>query len=171
MRSLEREPLFAPDPHYMRSVQRGHMKPDQRRHWVTYLLEVGRGRRRRRVLLLLLLLLRGRRVSKDNPLPSLLFTDTTPPPPPLPDPTPQMNHQFDYHPETAYIAVQFFDRYLSRVRITQRRQFQLLAVTSLYLAAKVEEEILEPLCSDMTDKTGNLVAIHDIRVSSNQPCG
>ena len=85
-----------------------------------------------------------------------------------PPSVPQLNQQFDYHPETAHIAVQFFDRYLSRVRVVQRKHFQLLALTSLFLAAKVEEEILEPLCSDMTKKTGSLFAIQDVRVTHQQ---
>ena len=70
----------------------------------------------------------------------------------------------DFHPETAYVALQYFDRYLSRVRVVQRRQFHLLALTALFVAAKMEEEILEPVCSDMIKFAEMHVTVPDLKV-------
>ena len=58
--------------------------------------------------------------------------------------------------ETFYIAVAYLDIYLSKVKVTQRKQFNLLALTCVFISAKVYEEILEPTCTEMAN-----VAIDD----------
>ncbi|KAJ3367721.1 hypothetical protein HDU91_001159 [Kappamyces sp. JEL0680] len=54
-----------------------------------------------------------------------------------------------YVPETFYMAINFYDRYLSKVNVTQSRQYRLLALTCLYVAGKLLEELAEPLMKEM----------------------
>lgn len=61
----------------------------------------------------------------------------------------QLNRKLPIHPETVYTAVAFVDRYVSRNRMTQRKQWHHLAMASLYVAAKWEEDVYEPVCTDM----------------------
>ncbi|KAL7505581.1 hypothetical protein ACHAXN_003002 [Cyclotella atomus] len=55
---------------------------------------------------------------------------------------------YHYYRETAVIAVGLFDRFLSRpsllrtMALQERREFQLVAVTSLYIAIKLNERVL-----------------------------
>lgn len=76
----------------------------------------------------------------------------------------QVAIDMDYHPETACVALNFFDRYLADNRIVQQRQFHLLSITCLFVAAKMEEEILEPLCSDMLKHVGMPTTGKELRV-------
>jgi len=52
--------------------------------------------------------------------------------------------QYFYHTETIYLAINYFDRYLSQVKVTHQSQFKLLAITCFYLAGKFGEETNEP---------------------------
>ncbi|KAI3638950.1 hypothetical protein MIR68_003448 [Amoeboaphelidium protococcarum] len=54
-----------------------------------------------------------------------------------------------FQKETLYVACTYMDRYLSRVRVVQQKQYALLAMTCTYLAGKIEEEIYDPTCSQM----------------------
>lgn len=53
--------------------------------------------------------------------------------------------------ETFFIAVAYLDIYLSKVKVTQRKQFNLLALSCVFIAAKIYEEILEPTCTEMAN--------------------
>ncbi|KAI9596979.1 cyclin-like protein [Syncephalis fuscata] len=64
-----------------------------------------------------------------------------------------------YHAETAYLAINFVDRYLSRVRVIDRhnyaqnesvafKDFQRLTVTALLMSAKLTEENRNPCAAD-----------------------
>lgn len=50
----------------------------------------------------------------------------------------EVHAEYDLRPETLFLAVNIMDRYLSK-RIVPRLEFQLLGVTSLWVAAKYEE--------------------------------
>lgn len=60
-------------------------------------------------------------------------------------------HDFLFLDETFFIAVAYLDIYLSKVKVTQRKQFNLLALSCVFLASKIYEEILEPTCTEMAD--------------------
>ena len=53
--------------------------------------------------------------------------------------------------ETYFISVAYLDIYLSKIKVTQRKQFNLLALSCVFLASKIYEEILEPTCTEMTN--------------------
>jgi hypothetical protein len=58
--------------------------------------------------------------------------------------------RFTFHTETAFVATVYFDRFChGRSRVLTDRQARLLSLACIYLASKMEEEILEPYCSDM----------------------
>ena len=50
----------------------------------------------------------------------------------------QVHHQFSLHQETLYLGVGILDRYMAKVA-AQKKELQLIGVTSLFLAAKYEE--------------------------------
>jgi hypothetical protein len=70
---------------------------------------------------------------------------------------------FTFHEETLFIAVMYLDRYLSLVKVTMRKQYNLLAVTSVYMAAKYFEEIKEPCSSDMAETSPDGHTLKDVR--------
>jgi Cyclin, N-terminal domain len=52
-------------------------------------------------------------------------------------------------PETAFVAINFFDRYHSARKVTFKRQNQLLALTCVYMAGKLLEELIEPTIKEI----------------------
>lgn len=66
-------------------------------------------------------------------------------------------------PETTYVAVNFYDRYLSLTRVTMAKQFHLLALTCVYIAGKILEELREPDLKDMV-KFSPQMTVKDIKV-------
>lgn len=52
-------------------------------------------------------------------------------------------------PETTYIALNFYDRYMSENRVVVKRQIRLLALTCVFMAGKIHEELCEPLIKEM----------------------
>ena len=75
----------------------------------------------------------------------------------------KLSRRFRFHPETTWIGIYYFDKYLSMVRVTQSKQFYLLAIGSLYLASKMEEELVEPDCSEICKKCSEHANVKDIR--------
>ena len=70
---------------------------------------------------------------------------------------------FTFHEETLYIGVMYLDRYLSHVKVTMRKMYNLLAVTCVYMAAKYFEEIKEPCSSEMAEQSMDGHSIKDVR--------
>src|SRR5262249_50840920 len=54
------------------------------------------------------------------------------------------NPIFSYKPDTVALAVNLMDRYLCLIRIYRRNHFPLIALSALYIAAKLVEETNEP---------------------------
>ena len=50
----------------------------------------------------------------------------------------QVGEVYRLHRETFFLAADFIDRYLSKTRNTQKQQLQLIGVTALFVAAKLE---------------------------------
>ncbi|KAI3862840.1 hypothetical protein MKW98_008680 [Papaver atlanticum] len=59
----------------------------------------------------------------------------------------EVHHVFKLSPETLYLAIQIIDRYLS-AHLVQRKELQLLGISSLLIASKYEE-IWAPTVSDL----------------------
>ncbi|RZC79228.1 hypothetical protein C5167_003425 [Papaver somniferum] len=59
----------------------------------------------------------------------------------------EVHHVFKLSPETLYFAIQIIDRYLS-VHLVQRKELQLVGITSMLLASKYEE-IWAPTVNDL----------------------
>ena len=76
----------------------------------------------------------------------------------------QISKTLKYLPETAYIAVNFFDRYFSRKNVRILKQQRLLALTCVFIAGKIHEELLEPLIPEMLAFTGKLLDANDLKV-------
>ena len=70
---------------------------------------------------------------------------------------------YTFHDETLYVAVNYLDRYLSAVKVTMRKQYHLLAISCIYLAAKYYEEIKEPCISDMVESAIDDITIKDLK--------
>jgi len=60
----------------------------------------------------------------------------------------------DYHlkRETLHYAVNYVDRYLSRVQDVEKEKLQLVGVTALYIASKIEE-VYAPKIGDYSRAT------------------
>ncbi|KAK6093564.1 G1/S-specific cyclin-D3 [Batrachochytrium dendrobatidis] len=54
-----------------------------------------------------------------------------------------------YQGETAYISMNLLDRYVSHTKVNMRKQGRLLALSCVYIAAKMAEETMEPFTGDM----------------------
>lgn len=65
--------------------------------------------------------------------------------------------------ETFFIAIAYLDIYLSKVKVTQRKQFNLLALCCVFIAAKIYEEILEPTCTEMANMALDGQNIKDLK--------
>ena len=63
----------------------------------------------------------------------------------------EVSSEFTLKRETYHLAINFVDRYLSKVNVT-KIELQLVGVTSLYMAAKCEE-IFPPRISDFAKST------------------
>ncbi len=71
-------------------------------------------------------------------------------------------------PEVFGLALNYVDRFLSRVNIA-KSQFQLLAAVSIFLASKFKETV--PLCADkLVVYTDFSVSIQEIMVRSIKRC-
>jgi hypothetical protein len=68
--------------------------------------------------------------------------------------------------ETLYIAIQYFDSYLanSTTRLRGKPQLYTLAISSLYIAAKMEEETNEPSIGLMAEAAKDLMDVKAIKV-------
>ena len=65
--------------------------------------------------------------------------------------------------ETFYIATNYFDLYLSKVKVTHRKQYNLLALTCVFISAKMFEEILDPTCIEMIQVAIDVQSIKEIK--------
>jgi hypothetical protein len=79
----------------------------------------------------------------------------------------EITRKLGYLAETAYIAVMFFDRYFSKNNVRILKQQRLLALTCLFIAGKIHEELSEPLISEMLAFTGKLFNANDLKVMFN----
>ncbi len=57
--------------------------------------------------------------------------------------------KFGYVPETLYMALNFYDRFLSKTKMPLKRQRRLLALTCVNIAGKMAEELCEPLLKEL----------------------
>lgn len=69
---------------------------------------------------------------------------------------------YKLHRETFYLATDYLDRYLSRTKNFQRTQLQLLGITTLFAAAKLEE-IYPPKCEEFAYVTDQACTEEEIR--------
>ena len=76
-----------------------------------------------------------------------------------------INHIFKFKEETLYITIYIIDAYLSKKNIVKSK-FQLLGVTSLFIASKLNEIILRRISdySDITDKTYSIQEIQNMEI-------
>lgn len=99
----------------------------------------------------------------------------------------QVQKTLSLSPETVWIAMSFFDRYLSsgkgnsRKVLRSKREFQLAAITSFYTAVKIYEpvvlgiDMLVQICrgtyteSDMTSMENDILTALNWRVSCHTP--
>jgi hypothetical protein len=65
--------------------------------------------------------------------------------------------------ETLYFAINFLDRYLSLVKVRMRKQYQLLALCCIYVAAKYHEEIKEPSLPDIVESATEPITIKEMK--------
>ncbi len=72
-----------------------------------------------------------------------------------------VHNKFQFKEETIYIAIYIIDNYLSK-RIIKRHKFQLLGITSLFIASKVNEIYIRRI-SDYVFITDNAYNIEDIK--------
>ncbi|KAH8418837.1 hypothetical protein KR222_011563, partial [Zaprionus bogoriensis] len=68
---------------------------------------------------------------------------------------------YKLHRETYYLAVDYHDRYLHRTRQVQKTHLQLIGITCLFVASKVEE-IYPPKISEFAYVTDGACTEHDI---------
>ncbi|KAJ3072521.1 hypothetical protein HDU98_003460 [Podochytrium sp. JEL0797] len=61
-----------------------------------------------------------------------------------------IHSHFNLSPETVSLAFNFLDRYLSTIRVSRRPQLHLLTTTSLFLASKLNDELIEPRILDVS---------------------
>ena len=54
----------------------------------------------------------------------------------------QVCEVYRLHRESYYLAIDFIDRYLLTVRDVQKQQLQLIGITALFIAAKLEVSIV-----------------------------
>lgn len=72
-----------------------------------------------------------------------------------------MLQENNLHRETLYLSVDFLDRYLSRAVNVPKRQLQLVGITSLFIASKMEE-ILPPMLWEFSEVTARTCTDDDI---------
>ncbi len=70
-----------------------------------------------------------------------------------------------YSAETVFVAMNFLDRYHSSVRVTLRKQHYLAALTCIFLAGKLLEELAEPTIKEMIEYCPELFTSAEIKVS------
>lgn len=72
--------------------------------------------------------------------------------------------KLDYLPETAFIAVSFFDRYIAKNNVRVLKQQRLLALTCIFIAGKIHEELSEPLISEILEFNDSLFSANCLKV-------
>eukprot|EP00842_Homolaphlyctis_polyrhiza_P004923 jgi/Hompol1/5431/HPOL_004434-RA len=65
--------------------------------------------------------------------------------------------------ETVYMAMNLHDRYLATARITMQKQGYLLGLTCMYIAAKILEEMREPLTTDVIHGAAHRLIRNDVK--------
>ncbi|KAH6596246.1 hypothetical protein BASA50_005289 [Batrachochytrium salamandrivorans] len=75
-----------------------------------------------------------------------------------------------YQGETIYMTINIMDRYRARVRVSQRKQGHLLALSCLYIAAKLAEETIEPFTGDMLHDVMYIFSRKDIKRMERKIC-
>jgi len=73
----------------------------------------------------------------------------------------EVQEEFRMQPETLYLAHNFIDRYLS-LECVQRTRLQLLGVTSIFIATKLEE-CFSPRVKEFVYITDNAYSERDVR--------
>jgi hypothetical protein len=73
-----------------------------------------------------------------------------------------VHYQFAFMPETLYMAAKTLDRYLQKERKVTRKQLQLVGVTSMYIAAKLEE-VCTPTVVDFSAVSDNAFSASEVR--------
>lgn len=73
----------------------------------------------------------------------------------------EVSELFKLHRETYYLAIDFVDRFLANQHNVPRARLQLIGITSLFIAAKMEE-IYPPKLSDVAYVTDGACVIEDI---------
>ena len=72
--------------------------------------------------------------------------------------------KLEYLPETAFIAVTLYDRYLAKNNVRILKQQRLLALTCIFIAGKIHEELSEPLISEMLEFHDSLFDANGLKV-------
>jgi len=76
----------------------------------------------------------------------------------------EVSQEFRLHRETTHLSLNYLDRYLSTVTTIKRKELQLLGVTALFVAAKLEE-IYPPNVRDFSAVTDGLFTYQDLHVT------
>ncbi|KAJ3330948.1 hypothetical protein HDU76_004456 [Blyttiomyces sp. JEL0837] len=71
--------------------------------------------------------------------------------------------EFDLRHETIYLGINYMERYLSTVKVTKTSQYRLLALTSIYLAAKFSEELNVPCAADVCVIAEEQTSVKDLK--------
>ncbi|KAJ3274491.1 hypothetical protein HDV01_002619 [Terramyces sp. JEL0728] len=66
-------------------------------------------------------------------------------------------------PETKYMAINIFDRYLSKTKVNLRKQLYLLATTCVYISGKLVEELADPSTNDMISMSQFKFTVSEIK--------
>uniref|UniRef100_A0A915HPN4 Cyclin N-terminal domain-containing protein n=1 Tax=Romanomermis culicivorax TaxID=13658 RepID=A0A915HPN4_ROMCU len=69
--------------------------------------------------------------------------------------------EYRLHRETFYLSIDFIDRYLSKEKNVSKENLQLVGVTALFIAAKLEE-IYPPKCSQFAEMTAGACTVEQI---------
>jgi hypothetical protein len=79
----------------------------------------------------------------------------------------EVSSEFKLQRETFYLAMNYLDRYISKVPNIQKKNYQLIGTSSLYLASKVEE-IYTPKISYFILATDNGYSLNEILVKERR---
>jgi hypothetical protein len=71
--------------------------------------------------------------------------------------------KFKYHPETLFMAITIFDRYIALTKTTMPKQYYVIAITCIYISAKTLEENSEPKSIDFLDTTKYKISKNQIK--------
>jgi cyclin E len=76
----------------------------------------------------------------------------------------EVSQEFKLHRETTHLSINYLDRYLSTKAGVKKSKLQLLGITSLFIAAKLEE-IYPPNVRDFSAVTDGLFTFQDIHAA------